>query len=171
MIRATKTSKIPPTVAATPDEILREMGGRLDADFSNVRFHSDANSMSRSRAMGARAWAQGRDVYFGKGGFDPSVAAHELVHTVQQGAVHGNVSQAMPMGAVQLLPSVLQVLVYQGLNVVVVVAFVNELIIHSEAFHHAVDVFAALLQPVRMYDECLHSVLYLQFSCKGTNYL
>ena len=91
--------------SSTPDEILREMGGRLDADFSNVRFHSDANSMSRSRAMGARAWAQGRDVYFGKGGFDPSVAAHELVHTVQQGAVHGNVSQAMPMGAVQLLPS------------------------------------------------------------------
>jgi len=88
----------------TPNAVMREMGGRLGADFSSVRFHSDPNSLSKSRAMGARAWAQGRDVYFGRGGFEPSVAAHELVHTVQQGAVKGNVSQSMPTGAVQLLP-------------------------------------------------------------------
>ena len=91
--------------SSTPDEIMREMGGRLNADFSDVRFHSDVNSMNRSQAMGARAWAQGRDVYFGKGGFTPSIAAHELVHTVQQGAVKGNVSQTMPMGAVQMIPN------------------------------------------------------------------
>ena len=91
--------------SSTPEEVMREMGSRLGADFSNVRFHSDSLSMSRSRAMGARAWAQGSDVYFGKGGFDPKVAAHELVHTVQQGAVQGNVSESMPMGAVQMLPS------------------------------------------------------------------
>ena len=91
--------------SSTPDEIMQEMGGRLNADFSDVRFHSDVNSMNRSQAMGARAWAQGRDVYFGKGGFSPSVAAHELVHTVQQGAVQGNVSQSMPMGAVQMIPN------------------------------------------------------------------
>ena len=69
--------------SSTPDEIMREMGNRLNADFSDVTFHSDANSMNKSQAMGARAWAQGRDVYFGKGGFSPSIAAHELVHTVQ----------------------------------------------------------------------------------------
>lgn len=91
--------------SSTPDEIMREMGGRLNADFSDIRFHSDVNSMNRSQKMGARAWAEGRDVYFGKGGFSPSVAAHELVHTVQQGAVQGNVSKSMPMGVVQLLPS------------------------------------------------------------------
>ena len=91
--------------SATPDGLRAEMGRRLGADFSDVQFHSDSASMARSRAMGARAWAQGSDVYFGKGGFDPKVAAHELVHTVQQGAVHGNVSESMPMGAVQLLPS------------------------------------------------------------------
>ena len=60
--------------ATTPDEIMREMGSRLGADFSNVQFHSDSLSMSRSKAMGARAWAQGSDVYFGKGGFDPKAA-------------------------------------------------------------------------------------------------
>ena len=90
--------------ANTPNTLMREMGGRLGADFSSVRFHSDSDSLSKSRAMGARAWAQGRDVYFGRGGFEPSVAAHELVHTVQQGAVKGDVSRSMPMGAVQLLP-------------------------------------------------------------------
>ncbi len=60
---------------------------------------------SAVRRWGARAWTQGRDVHFGKGGFDLAVAAHELVHTVQQGAVHGNVSQSMPMGAVQMKPN------------------------------------------------------------------
>lgn len=88
--------------SSTPDEIVREMGGRLGADFSDVQFHSDALSMNRSNALGARAWAQGRDVYFGNGGFDPKIAAHELVHTVQQGAVHGDTMQTAPNGSVQL---------------------------------------------------------------------
>lgn len=88
--------------AATPDALREEMGSRLGADFSNVQFHSDPMSMKRSKAMGARAWAQGSDVYFGRGGFDPKVAAHELVHTVQQGAVQGNTTQTAPYGAVQL---------------------------------------------------------------------
>ncbi len=86
----------------TPGDLMSEMGNRLGADFSDVQFHSDTLSMNRSKALGARAWAQGRDVYFGKGGFDPSVAAHELVHTVQQGAVQGDVSRSVPNGSVQL---------------------------------------------------------------------
>lgn len=88
--------------SSTPDDVMREMGSRLGADFSDVQFHSDSLSMNRSRAMGARAWAQGKDVYFGKGGFDPKIAAHELVHTVQQGAVQGETTQSAPYGAVQL---------------------------------------------------------------------
>ena len=88
--------------AQTPDGLMAEMGSRLGADFSDVRFHSDTASLSRSKALGARAWAQGSDVHFGKGGFDPKIAAHELVHTVQQGAVQGNVSQSVPNGSVQL---------------------------------------------------------------------
>ena len=88
----------------TPEDIMREMGCRLGADFSDVRFHTDPVSAEKAARMGARAWAQGRDVYFGKGGFEPAAAAHELVHTVQQGAVDGNVSQSMPVGAVQMKP-------------------------------------------------------------------
>ncbi len=86
----------------TPDGLMAEMGSRLGADFSGVTFHSDTTSMNRSKALGARAWAQGSDVHFGKGGFDPKIAAHELVHTVQQGAVQGNVSRSVPNGSVQL---------------------------------------------------------------------
>ena len=43
--------------STTPDEIMREMGSRLGADFSNVQFHSDSLSTTRSQALGARAWA------------------------------------------------------------------------------------------------------------------
>ena len=89
----------------TPDEVMREMGNRLNADFSDVRFHTDPGSADKSEKMNARAWTQGRDVYFGKGGFEPATAAHELVHTVQQGAISGNVSQSMPMGSIQLKPN------------------------------------------------------------------
>ncbi len=88
--------------SSTPEALREEMGSRLGADFSDVQFHSDSLSMKRSQAMGAKGWARGRDVYFGKGGFDPKVAAHELVHTVQQGAVKGDSSVSMPYGAVQL---------------------------------------------------------------------
>ena len=88
--------------SGTPAAVRREMGGRLGADLSGVRFHSGPSSARQSEALGAEAWTQGRDVYFGSGGFTPSLAAHELVHTVQQGAVRGNVSRSMPLGAVQL---------------------------------------------------------------------
>lgn len=87
----------------TPEQVRSEMGTRLGADFSGVRFHTDAASASRAEKMGARAWTQGNDVYFGPDGFNPSTAAHELVHTVQQGAVAGGVSTvSAPMGAVQM---------------------------------------------------------------------
>ena len=52
--------------------------------------------------MGARAWTSGRDVYFGQGGFEPRIAAHELVHTVQQGAARGSVRQSVTPGTVQM---------------------------------------------------------------------
>ena len=86
----------------TPDSVRREMGGRLGADLSGVHFHSGPSSVRQSEALGAQAWTQGRDVYFGRSGFTPSLAAHELVHTVQQGAVRGNASVSMPFGAVQM---------------------------------------------------------------------
>ena len=89
--------------AQTPEQVKQEMGERLGSDFSSVRFHSDSSSVAQADSMGARAWAQGNDIFFGEGGFSPDVAAHELVHTVQQGVVSGSVSQSAPMGAVQMM--------------------------------------------------------------------
>ena len=87
--------------SGTPDSVRREMAGRLGSDFSSVRFHSGPESVRRNEAMGARAYTKGSDVYFGRGGFEPRVAAHELVHTVQQGAAKGSVTQNVAAGTVQ----------------------------------------------------------------------
>ena len=76
---------------SSPEAVKAAMGEQLDADFSGVRFHTDTGAAGKADAMGARAYTSGQDVYFGSGGFDPTIAAHELVHTVQQGAVDGGV--------------------------------------------------------------------------------
>ena len=91
--------------ARTPEEVKTRMGERLGADFSSVRFHTDSGAFHTAEDMGARAYATGRDIYFGQGGFDPAVAAHELVHTVQQGQVESSApTVSAPAGQVQMLP-------------------------------------------------------------------
>ena len=88
----------------TPEGVRSEMGSRLGADLSGVRFHSDASSVRSNEAMNAQAYTEGSDIHFGGEGFSPSLAAHELVHTVQQGAVPGNTGVSVPYGSVQLKP-------------------------------------------------------------------
>ena len=91
--------------ARTPEEVKTRMGERLGADFSGVRFHTDSGAFHTAEDIGARAYATGRDIYFGQGGFDPAVAAHELVHTVQQGQVESSApTVSAPAGQVQMLP-------------------------------------------------------------------
>lgn len=93
----------------TPAEVKAQLGEKMGADFSDVRFHTGADAVGKAESMGARAYATGRDVYFGEGGFDPMVAAHELVHTAQQGAVESGMSTvSAPMGGVQMMPKFLQ---------------------------------------------------------------
>lgn len=91
--------------AATPEQVKAQLGEKMGADFSDVRFHTDAASAGQAGAIGARAFTTGRDVYFGPGGFDPGVAAHELVHTVQQGSVAAEMGTvSAPAGGVQMKP-------------------------------------------------------------------
>lgn len=91
--------------ARTPQQVKAQLGETMGADFSDVRFHTGADAVSKAESMGARAFATGRDVYFGEGGFDPSVAAHELVHTTQQGVVDsGMATTSAPTGGVQMMP-------------------------------------------------------------------
>ena len=65
-------------------------------DLSDVRVHTDDNADKLNRAVSARAFATGTDVYFARGEYNPGSAdgdrliAHELAHTVQQrGASQG----------------------------------------------------------------------------------
>ncbi len=59
------------------------LAAMMGADFSGVRFHTGKAAEAKASAVDARAYTSGNDVYFGEGGFDPAVAAHELVHTAQ----------------------------------------------------------------------------------------
>lgn len=88
-------------ISGTPNSIRKEMGSRLGSDFSSVHFHTGPDSIQRNMMMGSRAYTRGNDIYFGKGGFEPRVAAHELVHTVQQGAARGSVGISVAPGTVQ----------------------------------------------------------------------
>lgn len=65
---------------------------RFGRDFSQVRLHTGDAAERAARAVNARAFTVGRDIVFGKGQFQPGtregrrLLAHELTHTVQQGA-------------------------------------------------------------------------------------
>ena len=63
------------------------------ADFGNVNIHNNSEAAQLSNDMGAKAFTHGNDVYFNEGQYNPEsesgqhLLAHELTHTIQQGAV------------------------------------------------------------------------------------
>ncbi|MDN3689969.1 eCIS core domain-containing protein [Cyclobacterium jeungdonense] len=68
------------------------MESGFGADFSQVNVHTDAQAVQMSQDLGAQAFTHGRDIYFNEGKYNPSsqsgqhLLAHELTHTIQQGA-------------------------------------------------------------------------------------
>lgn len=68
----------------------RHFEARLGHDFGDVRLHASGEAAAASAALGARAFTQRRDIYFGRGQLDPGsrggqrLLAHELVHVMQQ---------------------------------------------------------------------------------------
>ena len=79
-----------------PDNTRRFMENRFQADFSGVRVHTGSNAESMSRRINAQAFTHGNDVYFNSGKYAPhtreggALLAHELTHTIQQGASRQN---------------------------------------------------------------------------------
>ena len=65
---------------------------RFGADFSSVRVHDDAEAARAASDLNAKAFTQGSHIFFGSGYHQPSdtpgrqLMAHELTHTLQQGA-------------------------------------------------------------------------------------
>jgi len=68
------------------------MERRFGWDFSRVKVHADPAAARSALALGARAYTVGNDIVFGAGAFHPtsapgrSLLAHELAHSMQQGA-------------------------------------------------------------------------------------
>ena len=76
-----------------PPGIQREMSQSFGADFSGVRVHTGSEAAQMSQSIQAQAFTHGGDIYFNQGKYNPEssdgkkLLAHELTHTVQQGAV------------------------------------------------------------------------------------
>ena len=68
------------------------MSNAFGSDFSGVRVHTDSTAVQMSRELNAQAFTHGNDIYFNSGKFNTSspsgnqLLAHELTHTIQQGA-------------------------------------------------------------------------------------
>jgi hypothetical protein len=95
-MKAASASEAHDRAAASPGKPLpaqaqQKFEASLGTDLSQVRVHTDDAAATSSRAFAAHAYAQGSQLYFGAGKYDPSSAsgerllAHEVAHTVQQG--------------------------------------------------------------------------------------
>ena len=73
-----------------PESVRSSMEQRFGENFAEVRVHTGSDSSELTRALGARAFTTGEDIFFRAGGFQPGTAAgdrllsHELAHVSQQ---------------------------------------------------------------------------------------
>jgi hypothetical protein len=76
-----------------PASVHAFMAPRFGTRFDNVRVHADAHAGQLSQSLNAQAFTVANHVYFAPGKFQPDtregreLIAHELTHTIQQGAV------------------------------------------------------------------------------------
>ena len=75
-----------------PKDVKDFMEPRFGADFSGVRIHASESSAKLSNELSAQAFTVGNNVFFSRGAYQPQsregreLIAHELTHTIQQGA-------------------------------------------------------------------------------------
>ena len=76
--------------AGLPAELRARLERELRIDLGGVRLHTDAAADQAARALGARAFTIGDDIYFAAGAYDPAsepgleLVAHEIAHVAQQ---------------------------------------------------------------------------------------
>ncbi len=117
-LQRTASSAGPAVAPPIVHDVLRSSGQPLDAwtraemeprfghSFADVRVHADGAAAESARAVGAHAYAVGRDVVFGAGRYAPGSAdgrrliAHELAHVVQQRGSSASLQQQLEVGAV-----------------------------------------------------------------------
>ncbi|MBS1910500.1 MAG: DUF4157 domain-containing protein, partial [Bacteroidetes bacterium] len=72
--------------------VREQLEPRFGHDFGNVRIHTDGRAAQTARDVSARAYTVGGDIAFASGEYAPATTsgmhllAHELTHTIQQGA-------------------------------------------------------------------------------------
>lgn len=87
---------------ALDSNIKDRMESVFNTDFGNVRTHTNSRADSLNRALNARAFTTGQDIFFRQGEYQPGsstgqeLLAHELTHVVQQRG--GRVQQKLRMG-------------------------------------------------------------------------
>jgi hypothetical protein len=110
-------SAVPVRARALVSDVLTSPGQSLDAatrsrmeplfgfDFSRVRVHADPDATASAASIGARAYAVGPHIVFGRGEHAPNsragdrLMAHELAHVVQQGGRVSSDPDSLEIGA------------------------------------------------------------------------
>jgi uncharacterized protein DUF4157 len=75
-----------------------KMERAFGSDFSNVKVHTDGAANQAAQNLDAHAFADGADLFFDQGAYDPGsqggehLIAHELAHVVQSGGTPGAVA-------------------------------------------------------------------------------
>jgi hypothetical protein len=73
-----------------PENVQKDIGGKMGADLSDVKIHTDSNAHNMSSDINAKAFTHGSDIYFKQGNYNTTsdsgkeLLTHELVHTQQQ---------------------------------------------------------------------------------------
>jgi hypothetical protein len=106
-LRRNSTAPGPATAPPLVHQVLGAAGERLHPaarsyleprfghDFSTIQVHTDATAAASAEAVGARAYTVGNHLAFAAGAYAPHteqgrrLIAHELAHTLQQGATTG----------------------------------------------------------------------------------
>lgn len=80
-------------------QVKEQMESAMGADFSGVKVHTDNRSDQLNRSIQAKAFTTGNDIFFQQGAYQPNtitgqtLLAHELTHTIQQGAANRKVQR------------------------------------------------------------------------------
>ncbi len=78
------------------------MESSFGVDLGGVRIHTGSDSVAMNKELRAQAFTNKNDIYFNQGKFNPAsktgqhLLAHELTHTIQQGAVPLNLLKNKP---------------------------------------------------------------------------
>ncbi len=89
---ATRAALSGSTGVPLPPSLSAAMGSALGSNLDAVRVHTGQQAASAAKELHANAFTRGQDIFFGAGRYQPDTTegqkllAHELTHTIQQGA-------------------------------------------------------------------------------------